>query len=99
MIPTDPRCSTESMKLLALAGREITGNKRPNQLPNPTGGNIAATVDNTAEMLAVLKDILRVLLNTDFSVNVDGESLIKKVYKHIEAISTANIQAGERGRA
>ena len=32
VIPTNPARRTEAMKLLALAGKEIAGNKRPNQL-------------------------------------------------------------------
>lgn len=99
IIPTDPSRRTEAMKLLALAGKEIAGNKRPNQLPNPTGGSHNVAVDNTAEMLAVLKQILQLLLNTDFSVNIDGEPLIRKVFKYIDAIATSNVQSAERGRA
>lgn len=100
VIPTDPNRRTDAMKLLALAGKEIQGNKRPNQLPNPTGTNTNASgVDNTAEILAVLKQILQLLLNTDFSVNIDGEPLIRKVFKYIDVIATSNVQSAERGRA
>ncbi|WP_336866395.1 peptidoglycan DD-metalloendopeptidase family protein [Peribacillus frigoritolerans] len=34
VIPTNPARRTAAQKLLALAGREIQGNKRPHQLPN-----------------------------------------------------------------
>lgn len=55
VIPTDPKRRTDAMKLLALAGRDIGGNKRPNQLPNPSGGSYQG------EEIALLKQQVQLL--------------------------------------
>lgn len=95
MIPTDPRRRTEAMKLLALAGREITGNKRPNQLPNPVGGTIDTT-DNSNEILSVLKDIFNLLASAEFDVNFDDKKLARILEKPITALQ--NRKNGRSGR-
>ena len=54
VIPTAPHRRTEAMKLLALAGKQIAGNKRPHQLPNVTG-------DNRNEEISLLKQQVQLL--------------------------------------
>ncbi|USK43720.1 phage tail tape measure protein [Cytobacillus oceanisediminis] len=66
VIPTDPSRRTDAMKLLALAGREITRNKRPQQLPNvPSGNNdysiLKDLLDATIQQNQTLVKILQVL--------------------------------------
>ncbi|MCM3180245.1 peptidoglycan DD-metalloendopeptidase family protein [Cytobacillus horneckiae] len=56
VIPTDPKRRTEAMKLLALAGKQIRGNKRPNQLPN-TGQQGY----QQSEEISLLKEQVRLL--------------------------------------
>ena len=46
VIPTDPSKRTDAMKLLALAGKQVQGNKRPNELPSVTS-NGSQTNKNT----------------------------------------------------
>ncbi|MFP7255921.1 HupA family protein [Terribacillus saccharophilus] len=81
------------MKLLALVGREIIGNKRPNQLPNPTGGTID-TVDNSNEILSVLKDLFDLLASAKFDVNFDD----KKISSDIRKTNNSNPKQKKRKR-
>ena len=56
IIPRDPKRRTDAMKLLALAGRDISNNnKRPNQLSNPTGGS------NQSEEISLLRQQVQLL--------------------------------------
>jgi len=55
VIPTAPKRRTEAMKLLALAGKEISGNKRPHQLPNVSGGTSgSAGIEYLESMVSLL---------------------------------------------
>ncbi|WP_102707019.1 phage tail tape measure protein [Terribacillus saccharophilus] len=54
VISTDPKRRTDSMKLLALAGKEIAGNKRPNQLFAPTPESGGFDMDKFARVVAQL---------------------------------------------
>ena len=57
IIPTDPKRRTDAMKLLALAGKDIGGNKRPNQL-NGKGFDDDRTIDLLVEQNQLLKQLL-----------------------------------------
>ncbi|MGP9039821.1 phage tail tape measure protein [Cytobacillus kochii] len=66
VIPTDPSRRTDAMKLLALAGKQIQGNKRPNQL-----SGVGTHANESNELLnAVLEQnqILMSLLQSSRSI-------------------------------
>ncbi|MDX8288832.1 phage tail tape measure protein [Metabacillus indicus] len=73
VIPTDPKRRTDAMKLLALAGKQIQGNKRPHQLPNAGRGN-----DNDSLLQAVLEQnkILMALLQSNR--NIESKPVISE---------------------
>lgn len=80
VIPTDPSKRTDAMKLLALAGREITGNKRPNQLPNvPGGGNDNSILKDLLSATLQQNQILMRLLQKDTSLNIDGREVARSI--------------------
>ncbi len=71
VIPTDPNRRTDAMKLLALAGKQITKNKRPNQLPN-----VSPSDENNRLLQAVLEQnrILMALLQS--SRNIENKPVL-----------------------
>lgn len=92
VIPTDPSRRTEAMKLLALAGKEISGNKRPHQLPNPGGGDnnyLEKMVSLLSEQVEETKEIVMLLvqlLAKDADVHIDGKTAGKLLEPFISAI-------------
>jgi TP901 family phage tail tape measure protein len=74
VIPTDPSRRTDAMKLLALAGKDIQGNKRPHQLPNVGNNNN----NNDGLLQAVLEQnrILMALLQS--SQNIERKPVISE---------------------
>ncbi|WP_051428164.1 phage tail tape measure protein [Bacillus sp. J33] len=91
VIPTDPSRRTEAMKLLALAGREITGNKRPNQLPNiPNQNNDDSLLRNLLNATLQQNQILLRILQKDTSFNVDGRELAYTISPHVKEILDFN---------
>lgn len=64
IIPTAPNRRTEAMKLLALAGKEIQGNKRPNQLPSVSGNGgsdnryLEDVVDKLTQQVQLLTELV-----------------------------------------
>lgn len=89
VIPTDPSMRTDAMKLLALAGKQIQGNKRPNQLPNVND------IDNNAleRLLAATLDqtkVLLQLLNKNQSVIIDGREVAIVTSSYLDEINTVN---------
>lgn len=94
VIPTAPNRRTEAMKLLALAGRKLTGdgnNKRPNQLPNVNTsnensyfkeiiGNLSEQVQDTKEIV----ELLTKLLLKDNNVYLDSRQLSDGLYPHLQ---------------
>ncbi|GGP17398.1 hypothetical protein GCM10011346_52910 [Oceanobacillus neutriphilus] len=77
VIPTDPSRRTEAMKLLALAGKEISGNKRPHQLPNP-GGSVGHHYDyDRSEEIALLKQQVQLLTELVLSSqNIEAKPIL-----------------------
>ncbi|MEE3950766.1 phage tail tape measure protein [Peribacillus frigoritolerans] len=74
IIPTDPNRRTDAMKLLALAGKQIAGNKRPNQLPNVGGYN-----DGRSEEISLLRQQVQLLTELVLSSrNIERKPVISE---------------------
>ncbi|HLQ75177.1 MAG TPA: hypothetical protein VK107_03945, partial [Alloiococcus sp.] len=89
VIPTNPNKRTEAMKLLALAGKRIQGNKRPNQLPktNGNGDNYSKELLNATleqnEYLNNVVDLLMKLLDKDLEAVVAFEPIYNAIKKRM----------------
>ncbi|WP_182101820.1 phage tail tape measure protein [Niallia taxi] len=97
VIPTDPSRRTDAMKLLALAGKQIQGNKRPDQLPNVTG----STNNNDSVLVELLNatlkqnQILMQLLQKDNNVYLSGKDVSDTVRKQMaDDYTMMNYQMG-----
>lgn len=101
VIPTDPSRRTEAMKLLALAGREITGNKRPNQLPNVPTQNDSSLLRNLLDATLQQNQILMRILQKDSSFNIDGRELAFTISPHVQEFIDFNKERNKvfEGRA
>ncbi|RVT56448.1 transglycosylase SLT domain-containing protein, partial [Niallia taxi] len=104
VIPTDPSRRTDAMKLLALAGKQIQGNKRPGQLPtvnssNNDSGMMKQLLDATMQHLdATLKQniILQQLLQKDNNTYISGREVTDIVSKQMATNFTMmNYQLGK----
>ncbi|MEK4973250.1 phage tail tape measure protein [Niallia sp. FSL R7-0648] len=96
VIPTDPNRRTDAMKLLALAGKQIQGNKRPNQLPNVSAsGNsdFQEVIERQDKQIGLMQqqiDLLSKLLLKSNIININDETIEKSV---------SNLQAKKYGNA
>jgi SLT domain-containing protein len=84
VIPTDPRKRTDAMKLLALAGRDISGNKRPNQLPNIQSSDDTSILKDLLNATLQQNQILMGILQKNPSFNIDGRELAYSISPHVK---------------
>lgn len=82
VIPMHPSRRTDAMKLLALAGKRLTGGgsdkgiTRPNQIPNVgSGSNNDGVLKQLLAATMKQNEILMKLLNKDNNLYVDGDAL------------------------
>lgn len=83
VIPTDPKRRTDAMKLLALAGKQIQGNKRPNQLPSLNSGNDDNVLVKLLEATMEQTQVLLQLLNKDSDIYLEGSAVAKGIRKDV----------------
>lgn len=97
VIPTDPKRRTDAMKLLALAGREIQGNKRPNQLPGSigSGGSNDTMMADLLDAITKQTQILMLLLQKDTNVYLGEKDVTDTVRKQMaDSMATLKYQFG-----
>lgn len=90
VIPTAPNRRTDAMKLLALAAKDIQGNKRPSQLPNVSASNdnkyLEQIIDKLSEQVADTKEIVSLLarlLLKNTNIELDGRLVGQLVEKYV----------------
>lgn len=83
VIPTDPSKRTEAMKLLALAGKQIQGNKRPNQLPNVNNSNDNSVMSQLLDATLKQNQILMQLLQKNDNVYLGEREVTDTVRKRM----------------
>ncbi|MCA1058120.1 phage tail tape measure protein [Rossellomorea aquimaris] len=91
VIPTDPVRRTDAMKLLALAGQDISGNKRPSQLPSVSEGGSQDTIKLLLE--ATLKQnqiLMRILEKENSTGTIDFRTLAQILSKPMQDIMNFN---------
>lgn len=94
VIPTAPDRRTEAMKLLALAGKSVESNKRPNQLPN------IATNSNDSDKLDTMITLLTELNNKEYSPTLLmqlGNEVIRVLNNQLQRINGRDLELIERG--
>lgn len=82
VIPTDPKRRTDAMKLLALAGKDIQGNKRPNQLPNPGAPSNDALLSAVMEQNKILLALLQSSQNIEKKPVLSQSDIGNAVARH-----------------
>lgn len=107
VIPTAPRRRTDAMKLLALAGKQLSGNSgskpiRPDQLPNlPQGGDEPGLLKSLLAATLKQNEILMQLLQKDSNLYVDGDVMAGALAERVETVNSnrnAMNTSGRRGR-
>jgi len=102
IIPTAPSRRTEAAKLLALAGKDISKNKRPYQLPNPggqdNGGQDNGRLEKMVELLNEQVMLLQQLVVKDQNVYLDGKQMARPMEKHITELQRQNQVNAMRAR-
>lgn len=86
VIPTDPSRRTDAMKLLALAGRDISGNKRPSQFPNVGGHDDSVLKEILQATLQQNKILVGILQKGNSSSGIDFSELASRLYEPMKEI-------------
>lgn len=94
VIPTDPNRRTDAMKLLALAAKDIQGdktrgNKRPNNFsnvktstPQQDNSKLEQKLDALIGLMSQLVQSNDSIANKDWSIDLDGQAISKNNSKH-----------------